>query len=235
LFVQLLSERRGKALEGADPDAFRGLTQYRCAAELTKPVLQWRHPAADPKKVTHEAHRGLLGGPEVMAVDLEEFKASILKRVQKLTAPPPGPPPGPPRPATACQVFVNTSADDRPMAVAISEVLVKRGFWAVLPYERGTVAQAREDLETNLRECDGLVMVFGRTEPYWVRSQLLQSRKILHQRERPLTALAICEGPPPKPRELLGDLRIPGLRILRWDGAAEPEGLEDFIQSIQPG
>jgi hypothetical protein len=231
LFVQLLSERKGKALLGDDPDAFRGLTQYRCAADLAKPVLLWRHPAADLKKVTHEAHRGLLDGPDVMAVDLEEFKAAIFKRVQKLTAPPKESV----KPAAACHVFVNTSADDRPMAEAISEVLARRGFWAVMPYEKGTVAQAREDLETNLRECDGLVMVFGRTEPYWVRSQLLQSRKILHQREKPLAALAICEGPPPKPRELLGDLRIPNLRILRWDGAAEPEGLEDFIKSVQPG
>jgi hypothetical protein len=231
LFVQLLSERKGKSLAGAAPEAFRGVTQYRCAVELVKAVLQWRSPAADPKKVTHEAHRNLLDGAEVMGVDLEEFKAAVLKRVQRLTAPRKEPT----KPTAACHVFVNTSADDRPMAEAFSEVLARRGFWAVLPYEKGTVAQAREDLETNLRECDGLVMVFGRTEPYWVRSQLLQSRKILHQRERPLAALAICEGPPPKPRELLGDLRIPNLRILRWDGAAEPEGLEDFIKSVQPG
>jgi hypothetical protein len=91
----------------------------------------------------------------------------------------------------------------------------------------------RQDLEENLKGCDGLVLIYGATEPSWVRDQLRQGRKVLSQRERELAALAIYVGPPPQK----GDLAVALPRLVTLDGTTgiTPESLRPFIEKLSEG
>lgn len=227
LFVQLLSAVLGRKFEGSEQRL--PAVQCACAAGLGKPILQWRSPKVDLTAVPIGAHRTLLDGPEVMKVGLEEFKAAIVTRVRKLLMPPP--------PAVAkgdanCFIFVNASEDDMALARSIKAELDRRKVGNALPLRSGKVSSDREDLEQNLRECDGLLVIFGQTEPHWVRSQLLQSRKILYQRERPLRAIGIYEGPPQKSEDSLGGFSLPNLEVLRCDAGPSTDAIGQFVDTV---
>ena len=69
-----------------------------------------------------------------------------------------------------------------------------------------------QDLEANLIDCDGLVIVYGDIPGQWVREQLRLWRRILHRREKPLQALAIYEGPPDPKTPL--SMTLPKMQVL---------------------
>ncbi len=227
LFVQLLSEVSGRKF--ADTEKRFPAVQRDLAAGMSRSILQWRSPVVDLARVAAGPHRELLDGPEVMKVGLEEFKAAILTRVKKLTAPPPPPVV---KGDANCFIFVNASDDDLPLAKTIKAELDRRNVGNALPLRSGKVSQDRADFEQNLRECDGLLVVFGQSEPHWVRSQLLQSRKILSQRESPLTAIGVYEGPPTKADDALGGFSLPNLKVLRGDSGAGAEVIGHFIETV---
>jgi hypothetical protein len=95
---------------------------------------------------------------------------------------------------------------------------------------QGSPDIVREDLENNLKMCDGLVLVYGKSEPTWVRHQLRQSRKILSQRDQALAALAIYLGPPQEKQDLA--LAIP--RLFTMDGRTElsAQTLQPFVEQL---
>ena len=81
------------------------------------------------------------------------------------------------------------------MARQLSQLLAQQGVECYWPIVEGSPEKVRQDLEANLKACDGLVLIYGASEPSWVRDQLRQGRKILSQRDRPLAALAIHLAP----------------------------------------
>ena len=163
--------------------------QYEIAKEAGKPILQWREPTDDPAVVQDEGHRALLEGAR--ACGFEEFKRAVVEAARRK---PQAPTPRPPNVA----VFVNADGSDLDMARQLAELLAQQGVECYWPITEGSPEKVRLDLEANLKACDGLVLIYGASEPSWVRDQLRQGRKILSQRDRPLAAMAICLGPPPQ-------------------------------------
>jgi hypothetical protein len=88
----------------------------------------------------------------------------------------------------------------------------------------------RQDLEESLKICDGLVLIYGASEPSWIRDQLRQGRKILSQRAEALAALAIYLGPPPQKRELA--VAMPGLITLDGRAGMDPGTLRQFVEKL---
>jgi hypothetical protein len=222
LFVQLLSELPGKK----PPDLPRGYgwLQLELAKSAQTPVLQWCRPGLDAAAVRDEDHRALLQTGTVQAESLEEFRREIRRRVFEEPAPQPE------RPLNAF-VFVDMETADRPLAEHVCEVLDSYGADYILPVQSDDPAKSRQDLQQNLRTCDAVIVVYGSTTATWVRSQLLECRKILATRERPLQALAVFEGPPEHKDRL--DLKLRGMQVLNCRKGLNRDALRDFLDGVQ--
>jgi hypothetical protein len=223
VFVQLLSRLPGRRARLAGGRRFP-VIQRDVAREVGKPILQWRDLADDPAAVEDEAHRELLEGAR--AGGFEEFQRAVVEAARRKaqTAKPRG---------ANVAVFVNADRDDLDLARQLSELLAQQGVECYWPIIEGSPERVRQDLEENLKACDGLVLIYGASEPSWVRDQLRQGRKILSQRDRALAALAIYLGPPPQKTELA--VALPELITLDGRAGVLPQMLHQFVERLTSG
>jgi hypothetical protein len=219
-FVQLLSRLPGRRTRFANGQRLP-VFQHRIARTVGNPILQWRELDDDPAAVTDETHRELLDGAR--ACGFEEFKRSVVETARRQ-------PQEPRTRRSNVAVFVNADRDDLNMARELSELLAQEGVESYWPINEGSPEKVRRDLEENLKACDGLVLIYGSSEPSWVRDQLRQGRKILSQRERDLTALAIFLGPPPQKHELA--VALPQLVMLDGRAGITAEPLRPFVRKL---
>ena len=222
VFVQLLGRLPGRRARFAEGRRFPAI-QHDIAREVGKPILQWRDLADDPATIEDESHRTLLEAAR--AGGFEEFKRAVVEATRRKVQPPK------PRAANVA-VFVNADRGDLEIARRLSELLAQQGVECYWPIAEGTPEKVRQDLEENLKACDGLVLIYGSTEPSWVRDQLRQGRKILGQRDRPLAGLAICLGPPPEKLELA--VALPEMITLDGRAGVTPAMLRPFVERLTP-
>jgi hypothetical protein len=223
LFVQLLGPLPGRKPPAA-PNGFPTL-QYELARRRGITILQWTSRDLDVAGVEDPQHRALLEATTVRACPIEELKRTIVEELQRKPAAPA------PRSSDAL-VFVNSDDADRLLAEQICAILGGGGVGYSLPMRAGDPADVRSDLEDNLRTCDGLLLVYGVTTPAWVRSQLRQCRKVLSQREQPIAALAVFEGPPLEKLDF--DVMLPSLQRLDCRKGVDQDLLQRFIRSLRP-
>jgi hypothetical protein len=190
---------------------------------MGKPILQWCELGDDPVAVGDEAHRTLLEG--AWACGFEEFKRAVIEASRRKAQTPKSR-------AANVGVFVNADKADLGIARQLSELLAQQGVESYWPIIEGSPEKVRQDLEANLNSCDGLVLIYGASEPSWVRDQLRQGRKILSQRDRPLAALAIYFGPPPEKMELA--VALPELITLDGRAGLTPLMLRQFVERLAP-
>lgn len=218
LFAQLLSPVQGKELFFA-PGKRAPALQYEIACRAKKPVLQWR--ARDQAiDVKDSEHRALLEGAR--ACGIEEFKRMVVE--EALRPPPPPPPPRSPRVA----IFVNADARDRPLADEISAALTEFGVDCYGMPETGSPEEIRVALEKNACGCNGIVLVYGKTEFYWVQEQLRQVRKMT---EGQLSTMAVFEGPPSEKPKI--PVTIKDLEVLPCREGLDPEKLRGFADRLR--
>ena len=125
------------------------------------PILQWRNPALDVQAVQRDIedadHRALLLGASVQAVDIEDFCREIFQQVERNKEERQK---NPPRDAFVF-VNVNLDYDSHETAAALCRYLEQRGIGYVLPINTGQAEEIRKDMEANLLECDGMIIVYG--------------------------------------------------------------------------
>jgi hypothetical protein len=167
-------------------------------------------------------HRALLDGARVCG--LEEFKRAVLDEARRVPA-------ASHPPAKHVMVFVNADPADRQLAEVVGHTLMENEVECYWPLASGNPECIRRDLEENLGSCDGVLLIYGTSGADWIRSQLRQGRKIISQRERPLSALAIYEGPPEKKEDLA--VAIPDLLTLDCRNGVAAEALKPFIDSLR--
>lgn len=222
LFVQLLSGLPGKK----PPELPQGYArfQHECALEACKTVLQWRNRNLDVTAIRDKQHSALLQGETVLAVGLEEFKRTIVERVfyEPLQVA---------RKTQKVFVFVNTESSDRPLAKTLFELLEGYGLEVALPLQDGSPREIREDLEKNLLDCDGLIIVYGKTTASWVREQLRQCRKIIYNREQPIKALAVYEGPPEAKIPL--DFKLQSMQVINCRQCFGEDKIRCFVNGLE--
>jgi hypothetical protein len=220
LFVQLLSGVSGKK----PPDLPQGYLklQLELAKETHKPILQWRSPAFDVTSVEDADHRKLIEGESVRAEGIEDFKREIRRRLLEK--------PEMKQPISAF-VFVNMETSDRPLAEQVCSVLDRSGVGYSMPMQSEDPAKNRRDLEQNLLDCTGIIIIYGCSTVDWVRQQLLESRKILIRRESPIQAFAVFEGPPEQKCSL--DLKFANMQILNSRRGFSETELEKFLDLIR--
>jgi hypothetical protein len=211
VFVQLLGAFAGRKVP-ALPKGYPEL-QHELAQAAGIRLLQWRSRNLDVGSVEDPAQRALLEGETVLACGIEEFKQAIVEEARR-------PSRADPEHSRDVLVFVNNDAPDRELAENVAKLLLAEGVGSLMPLAAGSPDEIRTDLEQNLLTCDGLLLIYGATTASWVRSQLRQSRKIISQREQPLAAMAVFEGPPPDKAGL--DLMLPNLLQLPCRGGVNP-------------
>jgi hypothetical protein len=223
VIVQLLGRTRGRKPEFGGERRYPAL-QSDLALASGKPVLRWRDPRDDPSEVSDTVHRALL--EDARSCSFEDFKRDVVELARR------APPMQKTRPS-GLSVFVNADNDDMEVAQRVAEILADKGVECAWPLREGSPERVRLDLEENLKDCDGLILVYGATEPSWVRDQLRQGRKILSQRAHALAAMAICLGPPDGDKEIA--VALPGLIMLDGRSNLSATALETFLLKMSGG
>jgi hypothetical protein len=231
MFVQLLGPFAGKK-PPAGARSYAAL-QYDIAAERRLPILQWRDPSVEPARVRDAEHAALLLGRHVQAVELELFKREVLTRAGEEKRRKATPSPADKPLADQAFVFINVGPDDLPLTEDLCSLLEKSGCSYALPMHEGRPDEIRQDLEANLLDCDGLVIVYGEITEQWVREQLRQWRKILYRRDKPLRALAVYEGPPSEKQRL--GMRLPKMQVIDCRRGLEQDKIRSFLNELANG
>ena len=227
VFVQLLSELAGKR----PPQGERTYVQIQwdLAKQAGLPILQWRSSQLDVNAIRDESHRQLADNDEIQAVELEQFKRAVvqsaLREKERRTEQPEDD-----ETADGVFVFVNVERDDSALADDLCALLDESGCSYATPIYEGRPDEIRRDLEANLLECDGLIVVYGGIAEQWVREQLRQWRKILFRRDKPLIALAIYEGPPAEKGRL--GMRLPKMKTIDCRDGLQEDRVREFIATL---
>ena len=140
--------------------------------------------------------------------------------------------------AVPASIFVNAGVEDIAQAEQLSQMLGELNCMCLTPMVEGTPEKIREDLEANLIECDGLIMLYGNISPDWVRSQFRNLPRLLPKRmkqdpPKPLKAIALCKGEPagrPNP-----GVNFPGLKTIDLSAAAGKQELAAWITALTTG
>jgi len=221
LFVQLLGPRAGRT----PPDLPEGYTRWQSerakSAGSNVQILQWRHPQMDIRGVNDAAYKNTLTAETVVASGLETFKRQVLnaalKPAKKMT---------PPRAST---VFINADEMDMGIAKEVERECLANALTTILPMMSASSESNRQDLTTNLIECDVLVFIYGDTSLEWIRDQLLFFNRVKPRREAPPKLLAICSGPPPKPD--IG-ISFPNARLVNCPEGWNLEAIRKLIMEL---
>ena len=221
VFVQLLGENPGKKppfLPQGYP-AFRFEVARR--AELS--IVRWRSPDLDISSIDDLDHRKFLQG-DVQACGFEEFKQAILTEVHR------EPKPQPQQKKIGRFVFVDADLTDRPFATMVKESLKSMGFGCALPLSKGPPEDIREDLEDNLRQCDGVLFLYGDSTMGWVRTQQRHVLKVMADRELPVAA--ICLAPPNADEKDDLDPILPNLLTIDCRTGFDLRALQPFVDRL---
>ena len=130
---------------------------------------------------------------------------------------------------------VNLDYNGRDTADALCRYLKQRGISYALPItskeaEKIKQEEFREDLEANLLECDGMIVVYGRVSNIWVRAQLRLFHKLAYRREKPARALAVVEWPP-SPKDPV-DVGLLNLKTIDCTAGLEESRLRVFFDAL---
>lgn len=231
LFVQLVGPFPGKKPPGGSR-SYAGL-QYDVAAQRDLPLFQWRDLTLDPAHVRDPEHAAFVNGKHVQAVELELFKRDVVARasqeVKRRTAKSAEPKPM----ADQAFVFINVGREDMPLTDNLCGLLEQSGCSYALPMHEGRPDEIRQDLEANLLDCDGLIIVYGEITEQWVREQLRQWRKILYRRDKPLRALAVYEGPPNEKQRL--GMHLPKMHVIDCRMGLQEDKVRSFLNELANG
>ena len=130
------------------------------------------------------------------------------------------------------RIVVNANPVDLELAIRVRKSLVKIGAEVDLtapPQPADTPKQVRLAQEKQLSNCDGVVLVYGRTEPAWVKSQFAITSKLLGLRRRGVWG-ALLSGPPENKPNV--DVNSPNLVLLDCRAGVNQTLLKTFVSAL---
>lgn len=230
VFVQLLGELPGRRLPGQGETL--AALQARLAREAGCRVLQWRSRAVDLERIVSDEHLALLRSSTVICDSLAQFQAAVVRAAHEqneLNSQPVG---GEQWPVQR-MVFVNRHASDAALGEQLRRHLEAYGCTAAIPLGEGSPDELRQDLEANLLDCDGLLIVQGHAHESWARQQWNEWRRVVYRREKPLRALAVCVGPPQAKATV--DWPASDLILIDAVQGLDARKLEPFVRRLEEG
>jgi hypothetical protein len=259
LSVHLLGATGGLVPEGSD-ESMQAL-QARIAAERARSGarandhthdhgqglarLLWLAPDADSAEARQRALLDALRddpipapGSDLLKTSFEALKTEVVRRMQAaqdalaaraaqataLTAQAAGGQP--------TRIYLVCSADDESAVQPLQEHLFGLGFEVVLPLFEGDESQLRELNDTELRDCDGLLVYYGAGGELWLRQKLAELRRLpALGRHAPLRASGICIAPPATPaKQRLLTREAP---LIAMTDCFAPAALQAFVTALQ--
>lgn len=218
LFIQLLGQYVTPQTDDL-PGGYGGLQLERAKAAMIPALRSYGRDTVNFEKITSEFYRGFLQAEDVMALDLEQFKIEIKRRLDELVL------------LDRMQgavgskdspVFINARSEDVETAFHIRNRLENQN----LPYE---IIQEDEPLEAMAKTSSpaGLVLVYGEKSPgKWIKQQM-DAFRTMALSMRPVDLLcALYFDPPEKRKELL---RSPPTFFRMIDSKS---GESEFVKSI---
>jgi hypothetical protein len=217
------------------------------SASRGKPYLTWRPPEVDLEGIEDADHRKMLLGS--LACGLEDFKRAAVDALDAVAEAggPAGIAHAPKRkgaePDNASPlVCISADSVDRPLGHELLAMLGDLGAEALVMDEPPSGFPAdqwpaqheawRRDYEQTLVDSDGLLVVYGQTQPTWVQSRLAASRKMIASR-RAATLSGLLEGPPPA-KPALG-IQLRNLSLLDCRAGLAPGPLKTYVQRLRQG
>lgn len=221
LFVQLLSRVPFRTFPGTQQGY--GLLQHDRAAAAGVRILQWREPGINLAEIQDAGHRRLLDHETVLAVSLESFKKAAVEAFEVKEQ----------EPRTVPSfVFINAEKRDHELAKKIQQHV--EGLAAsALPLDAGSAEEMRCDMEENLVDCDGLLIVYGDGSAAWVHQQLRLFNKFMPRRQKPIKLLAVIEAPPDEKPEI--GVKLPGMKLLNFRKGIDEPALRDLFKNMSGG
>lgn len=222
LFIQLLGPF-GSLQTDELPEGYEGLQLNRARASSIPSLRSYRRNAVNIEKITNEFHRSFLQASDVMALDLEEFKLEIEKRLREiaLQRSKPGLSDMGERP-----VLINALTEDLDSAYKISNRLDQQRV-------RYELIEGDEPLEESAKICDpaGLVLVYGeKSQGKWIKQQMRSFMNMRLARD-PLDLVCALYFDPPEKRHQMHASPPPFFRTID-SHSAEPE-FEQFINALK--
>ena len=165
--------------------------------------------------------------PEVLRTGIEQLKDAVLRKVAPSEAKSSGIS-GESRPL----VYISCLPSDRQIAERLTSFLKgEHADVAVSPLIEDEKLRLK-DFKTHVAASDGVLVLYESADPVWVRSRVLEARKIAkRRRRRSLRATAVYESPPPE-RTALG-LNFERWHIINCRSGHSPQQLRDFVAELR--
>jgi hypothetical protein len=222
LFVQLLGQFISPQTDDY-PEGYEGM-QLRQAKLAEVPLLRsYGRDTVNFERITNEFHRSLLEASDVMALDLEEFKVEIKRKLDELAL----------RARLSDgrelgdkRVLINALSGDIASAYQLRDRLETMG----LPYD---ILDEEEALEESAKVSDpvGLVLVYGENScGKWIKQQMRSFRTMRLERQ-PLDLFCALYFDPPEQRKKL--LASPPSFFRTIDSCSGEAEFEQFVHELR--
>lgn len=168
---------------------------------------------------------------DLLETPFDELQATVLARLKAAEQPPP-----PARPAAApavARIYLLCDLRDLDAVLPLRQQLFDAGHEVVLPAFEGDDAQLRTDHDTQLRDCDAVLVYYGAGNEAWLRQMLTGLRGLpAMQRSAVLRAAAICVADPATPAKKL--LMTREAMVIQMSGGYSAAALAPFLAALQP-
>jgi len=212
--------------------------QFEVAAEFSTNTnftrIIWLPPGLKPKEPEQEkfiehlrndpqAHKGA----EILETPLEELKTIIHEKLRngrqthEQTHFKDGP----------TTIYFIHDQTDKNFIEPIKDYLFKKDYEVICPLFEGDETQLRKDHNENLVQCDAVLIHYGDTNPFWLRSKQRDLLKALGLgRSKPFLAKAIYVTAPEREEKRL--LQTHEAILIHNYGAFDPACLQAFLNEI---
>ncbi|HKQ91306.1 MAG TPA: toll/interleukin-1 receptor domain-containing protein [Blastocatellia bacterium] len=160
---------------------------------------------------------------ELRRCGIEELKEIVLSRIL-----PPAPPPD------SHLIYLPFLPQDRNGAVQLKKLLREEKLdIRLLAHDAGDLERLKPHHESSLNSSDAVLIYYGH-DALWAETRALETRDIAKVRRsnRPLKAMAICDGPPVNKKDDLG-VDFEGLIVVDCRDTIDPKKLQSFIKAIK--
>jgi hypothetical protein len=223
LFVQLLGQYGTRRTEDL-PEGYEGLQVNRARGAGVPALRAYQRETVDFKAIKDGSYRAFLQASDVMAQDLEEFKAAIKEELEKLAL-------REAKPAAADTedhpVLIHVLQDDLGAAYHISNRLAALN----LPFEiLDETEQPPEEL-AKVRDYSGFVLVYGeKSGGKWIK-QKMRTFMDLRLAKQPAEPACVLYFEPPEKRMQMLASPPPFFRTI--DSASPEPEFQKFLEELK--
>jgi hypothetical protein len=243
LAVQLLGPREGRLPAWAQSSLVALQAEEAAAAAARRGIrlLRWRPLHVDPAAAKNPLYGELLRGENVTASGIEEFRQMVLKALATSEPAPAAPAAvtaalaAAPAPDNDAPPLVLVQADplDQDFALRVQDSLFELDVETILAAEPSpdhSPEENRRAQEEQLKDCNAVVLVYGRAPAATIRARYAFAARTMAQRGRGVWG-ALVDGPPgDKPDH---GVRGRGIHTLNCRDGLDGEALQGFVKAIR--